>query len=885
MKDPQQRSEFLTALNKTLERACLVTSGVSSSVEEFGLQPDLTGFDHDDVLSLAEQTPSAAALIKDEVTTESNRTRIRRAHSNHEMGEDEYIEEDFESPDDDEDAEGEQERNDSKHSPGDSKDISFYKSAKMYVSCMNAVDSAWEAVCQQEAIAMAASPASPSGRKKGVFAGSPREETSSSPRRASLHSNPILKIKGIPLHAHPSEYEGDSNVLRAVLQCDPDEDFITTIDDLYACAQLAKPTLDAILQEAVANALGDESLDPENDITVESRMLTPHDATDSLQRCSVHSSASSPGAAMVVPSDASFLPPNVIPESCLSNIVSASMTCTTADQISRVVEELSKIVDVIFLDNRFLHPLGQPPTSDTRSLAVQAVFYNGSYQRNLRLLLSVPYPECDSGFQCELIINLAELRNASKEAMGLSNALDETSNSASLPIEQRLAPYFTRFRSWCSHRSDTCYEDAEEEEEARQMTSVVYSREVLQRADLLRQLTAMTLDEFSSEVDVFLDDIASEAYDDDPAACDGGYFLQLLQETRASRDLVSMRSVSSLFFDMELFGGSVALQRDIVEICREKYTDDSGEVGSSNALDSLCYELETLANLLMRDDSDEGVYESIQLLEESINMRETFLQISEAEIAANSSRSKSPRNISSLVSAMMLLGSLYDEHGVPSQAITALLGAQEACAAHPGNEKSLALVMHNLGLMQEQEGNLENAAESLEDAVELQSTHFGTGHPVRASTLLDLAVVYLQLGRVSDALRVGKVAMTARVGAVGGLLMSNPILADAMMALVPIYNAAGQHAESKAYIEKSLAIRKEFVGKEHTSIADCFVEYGMVCRYRADYTRARSYFEFALKVRELYYTLLTFNNRVFVGSCTTNYSASALLKWPTLWAA
>ena len=155
---------------------------------------------------------------------------------------------------------------------------------------------------------------------------------------------------------------------------------------------------------------------------------------------------------------------------------------------------------------------------------------------------------------------------------------------------------------------------------------------------------------------------------------------------------------------------------------------------------------------------------------------------------------------------------------------------------------------------------------------------------MRASTLLDLAAVYLQLGRVSDALRVGKVAMTARVGAVGGLLMSNPILADAMMALVPIYNAAGHHAESKAYIEKSLAIRKEFVGKEHTSIADCFVEYGMVCRHRADYTRARSYFEFALKVRALYYTLLAINNRVFVGSCTTNYSVSALLKWPTLWA-
>jgi tetratricopeptide (TPR) repeat protein len=197
---------------------------------------------------------------------------------------------------------------------------------------------------------------------------------------------------------------------------------------------------------------------------------------------------------------------------------------------------------------------------------------------------------------------------------------------------------------------------------------------------------------------------------------------------------------------------------------------------------------------------------------------------------------------------MLLLASLYEEHGVPTQAVTVLLGAQEACAAHPGNEKSLALVLHNLGLLHEDQNKLDDAVSSLEDAAEMQLTHFGAGHSVRASTLLDLAAVYLAQGRVNDSLRVGKAAMNARAGGMGGLLMSSPILADAMMALVPIFNAAQRYGESKAHIEKAIAIRCDFYGKEHTSLADCFVEYGMVCRYKGDYEKAKEYLEFGLKV-------------------------------------
>lgn len=851
VKDSNLRNEFITAINKAIERNCTESTTLAS----FGLEPGQSGFDLDDVLSSTEQAPSAVAIIKDEGAVQSARGRLRRIHSNHETGEDEYLDvADFDVGSDDEDDQS------GSHSPGDSKEVTFYKCARRYVTCMNSLDAAWTSICHDSQIVASAntpvsSPAvSPSVRKSPGKASALLKSGNSSPTRGSMQRNPILAIKSVPLCSQ-LDFNDHENSLRAILQCDPDGDYITTLDDLYACAQLAKPVLDELLQRVAEIVRGKtaESVEGGN-IEVQSRLLMPFAATDCLQRCSVHSSFSVGAAAStatgIVPSDASFIPPHVIPESCLSNIVSASVTCGSIEQVALIVEELQQAAFVIFLDNRFHHPLGQPPVTDTRSLAAQAVFYDGSYHRDIRLLVLVQYdPEEDSGFQCEVLITLSHLRDTQDIAMGRDLA-DLNATSLAHLEQAPLAPYFTRFRSWCSHSNNFYAGDAEDEEEASHIMSVLYSREICHRVDLLRQITAMSKEDYTTAIDTFLDDISSEEYAESPLDCEGGYFLQLLQETRAGRDLVAMRSVSSLFFDMELFAGCVALQRDIVEVCRAKYSDVEGGGGSSNALDSLCFELETLASLLMRDESEEeGIYEAIQLLEESINFRETCLQISDqAQAGATSADLTVPQNISSLVSAMLLLASLYEEHGVPSQAITVLLGAQEACIAHPRNEKSLALVLHSLGLLQEEQNSLEEAVASLEDAVEMQMAHFGAGHTVRASTLLDLAAVYLQQGRLDDSLRVGKAAMNARAGSMGGLLMSSPILADAMMALVPIFNAVKQYGESKAHIEKAIAIRSDFYGKKHSSVADCFVEYGMVCRHKGNLEKARQYLEFGLKV-------------------------------------
>ena len=817
VRDDTKRVEFLSALREALNKALAQGNDTVVNVKELGVRADqVNGFDHDDVLSNSEQTTSTAAFVQIEGDINSTKRRLRRVHSNHDTGEDEYLDvSSFEGSGGDEGG------------GGVSREQRFYQAAKLYVKHMDAVDAAWSSVCSQ---LTERSPVTPTGK------GAAR-------RRSSQHKNVLLSIDSIPLRTR-RQTEVHSP-LRILLQCDPEEDFVSTMDDLYACAQLAKPALDTLLQ-SIADDLNGSS--GETKVHLESRLLTPFDASDCLQRSCVHTYSTSPSTTLAVPSDASYLPPEVVPESCLHHIVSATLRCRTGQDVVHVVEALLQRdeLDVVFLDNRFVHPLGQPPVTDACTLAMQAVSYNGSYHRDLRLLVSVPYDseESTAGFQCEVLVTLEALCDTS------TAVTENSSQFGVLPagsLEQQLAPFFTRFRSWCSHGSSVL-EEEDEAEESRQRMSVLYSCEICRRVDLLREVTALSPEDFANEIEVFLDDVASEEYEENPLHCPGGHFLQLLQQTVLRKDLVSMRSVSSLFFDLELFTGCVLLQREIVEVCRLANSGDGGEEACYD--ETLSFELETLANLLMREDAEEGIYESIQLLEESIHLRESYVEVRKAEAAhgVEGTTRGLCENVSSLVNAMMVLASLYEEHGVPSQAITVLLGAKEISASHARNEKSLALVWHSLGLLQEQQGSLGEAAESLEEAVQLQQKHFGLGHPLCAGTLLDLGAVYLQQQRVEDALRVSRAGMNARAESVGGLLMSSPALADAMMALVPVLNATGSFVESKAYVEKALQIRREFCGTEHVSMAECWVEYGVVCRHRKEYSWARTYLEYGLKV-------------------------------------
>lgn len=101
-----------------------------------------------------------------------------------------------------------------------------------------------------------------------------------------------------------------------------------------------------------------------------------------------------------------------------------------------------------------------------------------------------------------------------------------------------------------------------------------FSRDVIYRTELLRQVTEMSLEDYLAEREMFFDGLAEEGEEEGDEGAENrkigrsGYFSTLLRATEMTCDVKMMRSVCSLFHGIGLYSASAVLQRVIVNHCR-----------------------------------------------------------------------------------------------------------------------------------------------------------------------------------------------------------------------------------------------------------------------------------------------------------------------------
>ena len=637
---------------------------------------------------------------------------------------------------------------------------------------------------------------------------------------------------------------------------------IHTIDDLYRAVLIAKPFFDNILRHVVQSVTVDDAQILE-EIKVRSRVCSPNEITEKVQLCGVYNFFTSSCAS----TSRSPLPPytpalvtQALPEACMHNILTGKITCSTGEQIVAVVGALIQTGMVIFVDNRFVSPLGSPPERDPLVMPLEGAYYCEGYQREVRVLLDVkctvhatttsssssaslsnghaqPQGTCTS-FRCEVIVTLQDFDDIMESFVHKEGDVFEEASSvpSGAPLfNTLLRPFFLQFRSWCMDRADLGLDiSLPSVESSPSVVKLYYQRDVASRVDMLHRVAALSREEYQRESDMFMVSMESAAYLDHPTTYrDDNFFMCWMQEVCGAGDVVVMRALCSLFCQMGMYAGAVAVQRQLLRYHSNAHPTNGGEVAMSMAI-------EGLSCALLLEGTVDSIQEGVVTSEESLTMREAFhMQEKQAP-----SSFAAYGDITALSDAMLLHARLHYEAGDVKEVQSILERALHHGAL--GSRRSLAIVKHHMALFYVQEGAYKTAMSIYEEVLTMYRQFFGSRHPLVAGLLLDMCLALIQAGEYDQAEKVGKKGLSIRIDSCG---MKHPSVAEAFLLVTPALNMLGKAADAKAYIEKAVHIRKDYYGWRHSEMAECFLHYGVVCKRMGNVGACRTYLDLGMKVK------------------------------------
>jgi tetratricopeptide (TPR) repeat protein len=214
---------------------------------------------------------------------------------------------------------------------------------------------------------------------------------------------------------------------------------------------------------------------------------------------------------------------------------------------------------------------------------------------------------------------------------------------------------------------------------------------------------------------------------------------------------------------------------------------------------------------------------------------------------------------------MYLLACIYEEHDIVEEDGQAestdraicLLQEMQNDAMLSKFEKNYitAFIYPKLGLLFEQKNDVDASRACFASAIAAQRQWFGDSQPQLFKTLLDLGVCHLQLGRdgLIAAEQCIKESTELRERYLHGSVVEQRqllCLAEGYLAQIPLYMAKQEVLKCKALIEKAFHIRcYVYSGGMHSAIAECLVEYGLLCKAMKKHSEAVAYLEASLKVR------------------------------------
>ena len=167
----------------------------------------------------------------------------------------------------------------------------------------------------------------------------------------------------------------------------------------------------------------------------------------------------------------------------------------------------------------------------------------------------------------------------------------------------------------------------------------------------------------------------------------------------------------------------------------------------------------------------------------------------------------------------------------------------------PPGDPQTARAMSALGRALEERGAYNDAVATLNETVQIQSSHAADAADLAVS-LNELAEVQYYLGHydIADSLNQRTLAIDRRIYGT-----THPRIADSLVNLGEIQHDLGRDADAEKYYREALAIKMSWYGEVHPDTATCMAAVGQSLVYQKKYDEAAPFLERALEIQEQVY--------------------------------
>jgi len=161
------------------------------------------------------------------------------------------------------------------------------------------------------------------------------------------------------------------------------------------------------------------------------------------------------------------------------------------------------------------------------------------------------------------------------------------------------------------------------------------------------------------------------------------------------------------------------------------------------------------------------------------------------------------------------------------------------------NEKELAGLYNDIGLLHNNKGDYDIALEYYQKALEIYEKVFGTEHPDTAKSYNYIGLLYNNQGNYDKALEYYMKALEIREKLFGTGYFDT---ATSYNNIGELHAKRGDYDKALDYYHKALEIRMKVFGTEHPDTAQSYNNFGVLYMKKGDYDNALEYYMKALKI-------------------------------------
>jgi tetratricopeptide (TPR) repeat protein len=134
-----------------------------------------------------------------------------------------------------------------------------------------------------------------------------------------------------------------------------------------------------------------------------------------------------------------------------------------------------------------------------------------------------------------------------------------------------------------------------------------------------------------------------------------------------------------------------------------------------------------------------------------------------------------------------------------------------------------------------------------EEMTKILQIALGQNHPDLAAALINLAILYKNRGKFSEAEQLSQRALAINETAFGS---DHPLVASSLNNLAILYGQQSKFSQAETLFRRALAINEKVLGPDHVSVAQLLNNLGLLNYYQSKYSQAEPLLKRALAIRE-----------------------------------